>query len=135
MTHRPVQLAAGLLRRDGRLLLCHRHPSRANFPNVWDVPGGHVDPGESLAGALVRELDEELGIRIDIPEGPPWTTLRSATIALHIFLVDRWQGDPQNLAPEEHDEIRWFNPDELAGLEFADSSYLPLLQRASAVSG
>lgn len=131
----PVRLSAGLLRRDGRLLLCHRHPGRSNFPNVWDLPGGHVDLGESLADALVRELDEELGIRIDPPEGLPWTTLRDTTFDLHVFLVDQWQGEPQNVALDEHDEIRWFDPGELAELEFAESSYLPLLQRAASATG
>jgi len=130
-----MQLVVGLLRREDQVLLCHRHPSRKYYPNVWDLPGGHVDTNESLEDALVRELEEELGIRIDPPGGPPWTTLRKATIELHMFLVDRWEGQPHNVAPDEHDEIRWFDPDELAALEFADSSYLVLLQRAASATG
>lgn len=66
----PVGVVAGLLRRDGQLLLCHRHPARANYPNVWDLPGGHIDPDESMADSLVRELDEELGIQIETPDEP-----------------------------------------------------------------
>jgi 8-oxo-dGTP diphosphatase len=125
-----TQLVVGLLRRGGEVLLCHRQPGRTYYPNVWDLPGGHVDTDESLGDALVRELDEELGIRIDKPAGPPWTTLRTATIELHMFLVDRWEGEPHNLAPDEHDEIRWFVPDELEGLALADSSYITLFRQA-----
>lgn len=120
----------GLLRRDGQVLLCHRQPGRTYFPNVWDLPGGHVDTDETLGDALVRELDEELGIRIDPPIGPPWTTLRWGTIELNMFLVDRWEGEPHNLAPDEHDEIRWFAPEALNGLDLADSSYVTLLREA-----
>jgi 8-oxo-dGTP pyrophosphatase MutT (NUDIX family) len=125
----------GLLRREGEVLLCHRLPGRPYFPNVWDLPGGHVDTDESLGDALVRELEEELGIRIDPPAGPPWTTLRTATIELHIFLVDLWEGEPHNLAPDEHDEIRWFGVDHLDGLALADASYVTLLREAMGDSG
>jgi 8-oxo-dGTP pyrophosphatase MutT (NUDIX family) len=125
----------GLLRREGEVLLCHRLPGRTYYPNVWDLPGGHVDTDESLRDALVRELEEELGIRINPPAGPPWTTLRTATIELHIFIVDQWEDEPHNLAPDEHDEIRWFVPEALDGLALADSSYVTLLREAMGDSG
>ncbi len=44
-------------------------PSSSNsglVPNVWDLPGGHVDTGERRMDALVRELGEELGIELDV---------------------------------------------------------------------
>jgi 8-oxo-dGTP diphosphatase len=126
-----TQLVVGLLRRDHQVLLCHRQSGRSYYPNVWDLPGGHVDTDESLADALVRELKEELGIRIDPPAGPPWTIVREASIELNMFLVDRWHGEPQNIAPDEHDEIRWFSVDELDGLALADPSYATLLRQAT----
>ncbi len=61
----------GLLRSDGRALLVHRRADRQWFPDVWDVPGGHIDPGEAVPDALARELFEEVGVRIDPPTGPP----------------------------------------------------------------
>jgi 8-oxo-dGTP diphosphatase len=47
-----------------RVLLCHRRPDRAWYPDVWDLPGGHLEPGESSLAALGRECREELGIDV-----------------------------------------------------------------------
>lgn len=126
----PERVVAGLLRRQGKVLLCHRRPERQNYPNVWDLPGGHVDTGEPIAKTLARELTEELGVSIQPPEGAPWATLTAEGLELFIFIVDRWKGEPQNLAPEEHDDIRWVGVDELAKLYLADPSYEQLLRRA-----
>ena len=54
-----VVVVAALVR-DGRVLLVHRTPHRHAYPGVWDLPGGHVEPGET---ALTRELREELGVQ------------------------------------------------------------------------
>jgi mutator protein MutT len=126
----PVRMVAGLLRRDGRVLLCHRRPDRVNYPDVWDLPGGHIDEGESTTDTLVRELAEELGIGVEPPEGPPWVTLRADGLELYVFLVDRWQGEPHNVALDEHDDIRWTSVDDLVHLDLAHPSYLELLRRA-----
>jgi mutator protein MutT len=115
----PVRVVAGVLRRDRQILMCHRRPERARWPDVWDLPGGHVDVGESLAVALVRELDEELGIQIEPPVGPPWTTLRANTLEVNIYLVDRWRGEPRNAAIDEHDDLRWVTADDLPDLDLA----------------
>jgi 8-oxo-dGTP diphosphatase len=126
----PVRVVAGLLRRDGRVLLCHRHRRRVKYPDVWDLPGGHIEEGESIADTLVRELAEELGIDVDPPVGPPWVTLHADGIALHVFLVDRWQGEPRNVAVDEHDDISWTGVDGLHLLDLAHPSYMELLRRA-----
>src|ERR671922_1793664 len=44
------------------ILLGKRSASRADYPGVWDVPGGHCEPGETPEQTLVRELQEELGV-------------------------------------------------------------------------
>jgi len=56
--------------RDGnRVLLCHRSAQRSRSPDVWDLPAGHVEPGELPGVSLVRELRQELGIDIAPPMG------------------------------------------------------------------
>lgn len=125
-----LHVVAGLLRRGDRVLLCHRRADRSHYPDVWDLPGGRVEPGEALVDALTRELGEELGIVPELSEETPWLTLTDDDLRLHIYLVDDWTGEPRNLAPEEHDEIRWTRSAEMGDLTLADSSYPEMLKRA-----
>ena len=127
---RTVLMAAAILRRDTKILLCHRHPQRVHYPNVWDLPGGHVEEGESLDEALTREIHEELGIRVDLAEAEPWRVFREANMELSVFLIDHWYGRPRNQARDEHDEIRWVDPTQIDGLELAHPIYEPMLSEA-----
>jgi len=63
---RPRKLVvAALVREAGRILMSRRRPDQA-MPNLWEFPGGKVEPGEHPEAALVRELREELGCSIEI---------------------------------------------------------------------
>ncbi|MEX0667675.1 MAG: NUDIX domain-containing protein [Acidimicrobiia bacterium] len=130
-----VRVAAGVLRLDGQVLLCHRRPDRTSWPDVWDLPGGHIHNGESTAEALVRELEEELGVRVEPTEGSPWMTDRVGNVELSLYLVDRWLGEPRNVAVEEHDDIRWFEADDLKLLDLAHPLYIEILRQASTPDG
>jgi len=65
--HRPRKLVVAALVRDanGRVLLTRRRADQP-MPLKWELPGGKLEPGESPAQALVRELDEELGVRAEV---------------------------------------------------------------------
>lgn len=125
------RVVAGILREGDRVLLCHRSPRRCWYPNVWDFPGGHVEPGESGTDALRRELREELGVHLGDVDGEPIfrKTHPHDGLDLTVWVCSSWFGAVQNCEPKEHDAIGWFGVDELSGLEFADPSYLSLLQR------
>lgn len=120
----PVPIAAAALVRDGRVLLVHRHPSRAAYPDCWDLAGGHVEAGESARKAVERECLEELGVSVLDPVPIPLAN-SDPGLVIHAFLVTRWDGEPANAAPDEHDDLRWFEPAELAGLTLADPASLP----------
>lgn len=125
----PVQVVAGLLRRGDRLLLCHRRPDRESYPNVWDLPGGHVEEGETPAAALVRELNEELGISAEIPRVGPFSVVRvNDALEMAVYLIDRWRGEPSNVATDEHDAVRWIRLDELREIDLAHTSYADLFR-------
>jgi 8-oxo-dGTP diphosphatase len=125
----PERVATGLLRRGGRVLLCHRSPDRRWYPGCWDVPGGHLEPGEAPAQALVRELREELGVTVALP-GPPAVHVGYPDWSLDAWVLDSWQGEPANLAPHEHDALAWVDAGEAAALPLADPYVLALVRAA-----
>ncbi len=115
--------ATGLIARDGRVLLGKR-TSTVRFAGMWDAFGGHLVPCEEPSSALVRELEEELGI----------TVLRPRFLGIYedvdptskdlfrhyLFLVTQWNGEPK-IANEEHSDIRWFDPEQAERLNLAPS--------------
>ena len=127
----PISVAA--LVRDGLVLLVHRHPSRRRYPDCWDLVGGHVEPGELPHQAVGRECLEELGVRVYDPVPIPMPVSDPA-LDMHAFLVTRWDGEPVNAAPEEHDGLRWFRPSDLAGLKLAHPASLSSILSAVQVA-
>ena len=119
-----IPISVAVLVRDGLVLLVHRHPSRRWYPDSWSFSaGGHVEPGELPDQAVVRECLEELGVHVHDPVPIP-LTINDPTLEMRAFLVTRWDGEPVNAAPDEHDDLRWFRPSELAGLTLAHTTSL-----------
>lgn len=124
-----VEVAAGLICRDGRYLIARRKAG-THLAGLWEFPGGKREPGESLTECLQRELQEELGIRIDIPI--PYRIVRhhyqEREVELHFFRCMIKEGEP---AAIECEEIRWVRSEELFRFEFppADYAIIESLQR------
>lgn len=115
MTHRH-NVVAGLLQRDQSVLLCKRQSSRAWYPGVWDLPGGHLAVGEDPRAALTRELREELGIATVIV-GSPWLEAETDEAQVTIFKIADWTGTVRNVNKAEHSRVSWFSPDATGGIE------------------
>jgi len=124
-----IQVAAGLIHRDGRYLIARRKPG-VHLAGFWEFPGGKREAGESLAECLQRELFEELRIRIGCPI--PYQTIRheypEKIVELHFFRCTIEQG---HAVPIDCSEIRWVFPDELTQFSFppADHAIIEALQR------
>lgn len=118
-------MAAGVLVRGGRVLLGLRRADRASYPGVWDLPGGHVEPGESPRDAARRELREELGVDAEL--GAPWRVLVDGDDELSVWLVRAWTGEVRNVADHEHERLAWFAAEDLTGLDLAHPAYVALL--------
>ena len=127
-------LVAAIIIELDRILLGQRSSGRAFYPNVWDVFGGHIEPGEEPAQALARELKEELGITPThwIPRIPLETISESVPanhdtqaydLIVHLYCVTAWSGTPANMQPDEHSAIQWFSYDEAIELDLAHPSY------------
>lgn len=123
-------VVCGLLVRSGRVLLVHRNQLKRWAPNCWDLPGGHVEEGESDVMALVRELKEELGINASESQLQCVAQLHGDSYDLRIFSVSDWSGTVKNRATDEHDDLNWFTEHELATLTLADPETLNIIARA-----
>lgn len=112
-----ADVVLGALMREGQVLLAHRSPEKRAHPDVWGLPGGCVEPGESELVALARELHEELGVSITTGTASQLYRLTAgptdAPVLVSAWMVVGWEGTPQNNAPEEHVAIGWFGVDEL----------------------
>ncbi|RIV30256.1 NUDIX domain-containing protein [Micromonospora radicis] len=113
-------VVCGALVENGAVLLVHRSPTRRAYPDLWDLPGGHVDADESELQALAREMREELGVHIVAESASrlgDWHA-GSGEDAVHVgvWQIRDWVGSPANRAPDEHDDIAWVGISELGGL-------------------
>ncbi len=131
-----VNIAAGLLCCQGRLLLVKRSARRKAYPGVWGVPGGHVEIGETAEQALARELHEEIGVtptawrELAVLHAPAMGDERGHTLRMTLFLLTQWQGEPRNLQPDEHDTLAWFTLEETSRLTLAHAEYSMLFREA-----
>ena len=106
-------VACALIDTDNRILLAQR-PKNKTLAGLWEFPGGKCEPGERPEAALIRELDEELGITVQQSCLSPLTFASHAYDDFHLlmplFLCRSWQG---KVAPHEGQELRWVKPAEL----------------------
>ena len=106
--------------KDGNRILAARRSSRMKSPLKWEFVGGKVESGETHQQALKREVQEELGVGIDVKgfvaEGCSEDGERK--IVLHIYEAVIIEGEP---AATEHDEIRWVDIRDLNELEWAEA--------------
>lgn len=114
-----LRVAAGILHDAGGRVLITERVGGGPFQGMWEFPGGKIGADESAAAALVRELDEELGIvaaetehfmhlEHDYPD---------RSVSIDFFLVKAWRNDPEGL---EGQQLRWIEPSSLA-----DQNLLP----------
>jgi|SRR5580704_2312484 8-oxo-dGTP diphosphatase len=113
---RPVMLVAAvvLIDPDGRVLLAQR-PEGKHMAGLWEFPGGKVHPGETPEGALIRELDEELGINVEASCLAPFTFASHAYPEFHLlmplYVCRKWSGI---VTAREGQQLKWVRPAQLA---------------------
>ena len=111
----PLVLVAAvvLVDTDGRVLLAQR-PAGKHLAGLWEFPGGKVQAGETPEAALIRELDEELGIDVHASCLAPFTFASHAYPEFHLlmplYVCRKWQGI---VSPRERQRLAWVRPGRL----------------------
>ncbi len=103
-------VAAALVDSDGRVLIAQR-PEGKQLAGQWEFPGGKVEPGETPEVALIRELEEELGIVVKQACLAPFVfashTYEDFHLLMPLYLIRRWEGEPES---REHKALKWVRP-------------------------
>ncbi len=119
-------VAVAFLDSHGRVLLAER-PAGKSMAGLYEFPGGKVEPGETPEAALVRELQEELGVTIDIEKCFPLTFASHSYEKFHLLMplygCTRWDGD---FCSKEGQKFEWVDPEKLLEVPMPEADY-PLL--------
>ena len=124
--------SGGLLVRGDEVLLARRAGDRRFYPDVWDVIGGHCEGDETPAETLVRELEEEIGVKpsafeeIAVLEEP--RPAEHGEAQYHVFIVTAWDGGGPHLLGSEHSELRWLSLANALALPLAHPGYVDLFR-------
>ena len=122
-------VAVALVDADARVLIARRPEGKA-LAGLWEFPGGKLDPGERPEAALIRELDEELGIAVKEACLAPLTFASHAYPDFHLLMplwvCRRWEG---TVAPREGQALKWVRAGKLRDYPMppADEPLIPPL--------
>lgn len=130
MTNIVLVVACALVDVDGRVLICKR-PQGKSLAGLWEFPGGKVEAGETPEAALIREMDEELGITIPQSCLAPFVfashTYETFHLMMPLYLCRRWSGV---VVAKEHEALAWVKPNALSDYEMppADAPLIAYLR-------
>jgi 8-oxo-dGTP diphosphatase len=122
-------VAAALYDAHGRVLIAERPPGK-HMAGRWEFPGGKIEPGESEAEALSRELREELGV--EVASAHPLLALNhdyaERRVEISLWIVERYSGQPRGL---DGQKLKWVRPQGLPDEDVleADRPFIEALQR------
>ena len=106
-------VACALIDTDNRVLIAQR-PEGKTLAGVWEFPGGKLEPGERPEPALIRELHEELGIKVEEPCLAPLTFASHGYDSFHLlmplYICRKWEG---TVTPREGQQLAWVRANKL----------------------
>lgn len=122
-----VEVVGAVIQNEAGEVLCAQRSPRMSQGGLWEFPGGKIEPGESPAESLRREIREELGCEIAVGERVADVThpYPELTVRLITYRARLTGGSP---TPKEHAELRWLPAAELGSLNWAPAD-LPTVQR------
>lgn len=122
-----INVVGAILVEKGKIL-CAQRGAEKSLPYLWEFPGGKIEQGETPQEALVRELDEELLIEVEVKRDQFEHTsyeYNFGMVNLTTFICILKSGTPKLT---EHIEVRWLKPEELNGVEWAPAD-IPAVEK------
>lgn len=115
-----IRVVGAVIEKDGRYLITQRRPN-AVLPLLWEFPGGRVEEEESDVDALAREIEERLGVEVEVSH--PWICFRTHpyehyTVDLYLYECTLTGGDLRKRAVND---FRWVTSD-----RFDDYPFTPV---------
>ena len=112
---RVIEVVAAIIQRDGAYFATQR--GYGEFEGMWEFPGGKIEEGETAEFALMREIQEELGIDITIDKFLCTTEYDypSFHLTMHCYICSIEAGE---IVLREHKSARWLRPEELRSVEW-----------------
>lgn len=111
----------GVIRQGAQLLLLRRSTSRSHEPGLWELPGGKMSYGETLTGALTREISEETSLKVSV--GAPFTTWHFIKDPFWVtgitFVCEHGVGEVR--LSDEHSDFRWVTVDEALRMQLSST--------------
>lgn len=108
-----LEVVAGVIETKAGILLCQRHHKSQRFPLKWEFPGGKVELGENPKEAIMRELDEELGIKVlktELLYDYQFTYPGETAFHLYFFRIKTYDKDITDL---QFEKIEWVKAKDL----------------------
>ncbi|MFC0681737.1 (deoxy)nucleoside triphosphate pyrophosphohydrolase [Lysobacter korlensis] len=125
-----MRVVAAVITQNGRILACRRAPGRA-AAGKWEFPGGKVDPDESPEAALAREIQEELGVEVEIGALLHRASTLVGNTVIDLSCFQAWPTGELPHRSTDHDELRWVPVNELRALDWAEPD-IPAVEALSA---
>jgi 8-oxo-dGTP diphosphatase len=109
-----AQVCIIVVKQSGKYLLVQEAKPKAY--KLWNFPGGHVDPGETLEAAAIREMREETGYIVKILKQIQVSETHNGAIRAHAYAA-KITGGELRLPVDEILDAKWFSPEEIMALE------------------
>lgn len=127
-----VNVVAAIIEYDGEILCMQRGKGKYDYISYkYEFPGGKVEPGESLVEALIREIDEEMDLKIEVSEQDFFMKIEHQYPDFHITMNSyRSKVKDRKFNLKEHHSFVWLKTSELKKLDWADADK-PIIDKLS----
>jgi 8-oxo-dGTP pyrophosphatase MutT (NUDIX family) len=126
-----IDVVAAIIERQGRFLFGKRSQHKRSAPGYWCPISGRIEPGESQAAAVEREVAEETGLRVRALEKVAECDTHDGSALIHWWLASPLDEAEARLANDEHSELAWCSITELKQLSPVFLEDVAILERAA----